>query len=94
MILFPNCKINLGLHITRKRQDGYHDLETVFYPLPLTDALEVITAPAVAKDLSSATQQPATGTLELAQEGLTFFSGGLTVAGDTANNLCVKPGGC
>jgi 4-diphosphocytidyl-2-C-methyl-D-erythritol kinase len=90
MILFPNCKINLGLHITRKRQDGYHDLETVFYPLPLTDALEVITAPAVAKDLSSATQQPATGTLEIAQEGLTFFSGGLTVAGDTANNLCVK----
>jgi 4-diphosphocytidyl-2-C-methyl-D-erythritol kinase len=42
MIVFPNCKINLGLHIIRKRPDGFHDLETVFYPLPLTDALEVI----------------------------------------------------
>ena len=42
MIVFPNCKINLGLHVTRKRMDGFHELETVFYPLPLTDALEVI----------------------------------------------------
>lgn len=42
MIIFPNCKINLGLHILRKRTDGFHDLETVFYPLPLTDALEVL----------------------------------------------------
>lgn len=45
MIVFPNCKINLGLHITRKRPDGYHDLETVFYPLPLRDALEITTQP-------------------------------------------------
>ncbi len=42
MIFFPNCKINLGLRILRKRPDGYHDLETVFYPLPLKDALELI----------------------------------------------------
>lgn len=44
MVLFPNCKINLGLKILRRREDGYHDLETVFYPLPLKDALEVIRA--------------------------------------------------
>lgn len=43
MIFFPNCKINLGLHITGKRPDGYHDLETLFYPVPITDALEIIT---------------------------------------------------
>lgn len=43
MIVFPNCKINLGLHVVHKRPDGFHDLETVFYPLALTDALEVIT---------------------------------------------------
>ena len=43
MILFPNCKINLGLNITRKRPDGFHDLQTFFYPIPITDALEVIT---------------------------------------------------
>ncbi|MDP1811464.1 MAG: 4-(cytidine 5'-diphospho)-2-C-methyl-D-erythritol kinase [Sediminibacterium sp.] len=42
MVLFPNCKINLGLHITHKREDGYHDLETVFYPVPWQDALEGI----------------------------------------------------
>lgn len=42
MIVFPNCKINLGLNILKKRSDGYHDLETIFYPLPLSDALEII----------------------------------------------------
>ncbi|HVI43777.1 MAG TPA: 4-(cytidine 5'-diphospho)-2-C-methyl-D-erythritol kinase [Chitinophaga sp.] len=42
MIVFPNCKINLGLYITGKRPDGYHELETVFFPLPVKDALEVI----------------------------------------------------
>ena len=44
MILFPNCKINLGLSVLGKRRDGFHELETVFYPLPLTDVLEVIAA--------------------------------------------------
>lgn len=44
MLSFPNCKINLGLYITRRREDNYHDLETVFYSLPLHDALEVVPA--------------------------------------------------
>ncbi|MBN8668117.1 MAG: 4-(cytidine 5'-diphospho)-2-C-methyl-D-erythritol kinase [Chitinophagales bacterium] len=43
MIVFPNAKINLGLHVVKKRPDGYHDLETIFFPIPLCDALEVIT---------------------------------------------------
>ncbi|HTI10990.1 MAG TPA: 4-(cytidine 5'-diphospho)-2-C-methyl-D-erythritol kinase [Puia sp.] len=42
MVFFPNCKINLGLRILRKREDGFHDLETVFYPLPVKDVLEVV----------------------------------------------------
>jgi 4-diphosphocytidyl-2-C-methyl-D-erythritol kinase len=42
MVVFPNCKLNLGLYVLRKRQDGYHDLQTVFYPLNWCDALEVI----------------------------------------------------
>jgi len=42
MISFPNSKINLGLRILRKRNDGYHDLETVFYPLRIYDIIELI----------------------------------------------------
>ena len=42
MICFPNAKINLGLHITGKRPDGYHTIESIFYPIPLKDALEVV----------------------------------------------------
>ena len=42
MICFPNAKINLGLHITGKRSDGYHTIETIFYPIPLKDALEAV----------------------------------------------------
>lgn len=45
MIVFPNCKINLGLRILRKRTDGFHDIETLFYPLPVRDALEIIENP-------------------------------------------------
>lgn len=45
MISFPNCKINIGLYITGKRPDGFHNLESVFYPVPFTDALEIIPAP-------------------------------------------------
>lgn len=41
MITFPCAKINLGLNIVSRREDGYHNLETVFYPIPLYDALEI-----------------------------------------------------
>jgi 4-diphosphocytidyl-2-C-methyl-D-erythritol kinase len=42
MIAFPNCKINLGLSIIAKRSDGYHALETVFYPVHLQDMVEIV----------------------------------------------------
>jgi 4-diphosphocytidyl-2-C-methyl-D-erythritol kinase len=44
MILFPPCKINIGLHVLGKRPDGYHSLETLMYPVPMTDVLEVISS--------------------------------------------------
>lgn len=61
MIVFPNCKINLGLHIVAKREDGFHDLETCFYPVPLHDILEVITLK---------NEKP--GTIRLVQSGITI----------------------
>jgi 4-diphosphocytidyl-2-C-methyl-D-erythritol kinase len=69
VIVFPNCKINLGLRVLRKRSDSYHDLETVFYPLPFYDVLELLSSPGTS---------------------LSFTASGLTVTGDTADNLCVK----
>lgn len=44
MIVFPNAKINIGLNITQRRPDGYHNLETVFYPIGIKDALEIVEA--------------------------------------------------
>jgi 4-diphosphocytidyl-2-C-methyl-D-erythritol kinase len=74
MILFPNAKINLGLNITRKREDGYHDLETVFYPLLLRDAIEVI------ENKSEKTQQGP----------FVFSQTGNEIHGSLENNLCYK----
>lgn len=45
MIGFANAKINIGLQVVRKREDGYHDLESVFYPIPLYDVVEIISNP-------------------------------------------------
>lgn len=45
MVFFPNCKINLGLHVIGKRADGYHNLATIFYPVAVKDALEIIPSP-------------------------------------------------
>ena len=44
MIMFPNAKINLGLDILRRRDDGYHDIETVMVPVPWQDVLEIVPA--------------------------------------------------
>lgn len=42
MIEFPNAKLNLGLNILNKREDGYHNIESLFLPIPLKDALEIL----------------------------------------------------
>ena len=61
MILFPNGKINLGLNIVHRRADGYHDLETVFYPIAIHDALEIL----------ASTDGAVPGGVELHTSGLT-----------------------
>jgi 4-diphosphocytidyl-2-C-methyl-D-erythritol kinase len=74
MILFPNAKINLGLNITRKREDGYHDLETVFYPVQIRDAIEVIEINPAGDD----------------KDPFQFTHTGNEIHGATENNLCFK----
>ena len=54
MILFPNAKINIGLQITEKRPDGFHNLESCFYPVPLNDLLEIIPASQTSFEISGA----------------------------------------
>lgn len=44
MITFPNAKINIGLNVVSKRKDGYHNLESIFYPIELCDVLEIVEA--------------------------------------------------
>ena len=62
VVTFPNCKINIGLNIVGKREDGFHNLETVFYPLPLYDCLEIIT-------LANNNTEPAITTSGLSVDG-------------------------
>ncbi|MFL5746614.1 MAG: 4-(cytidine 5'-diphospho)-2-C-methyl-D-erythritol kinase [Niastella sp.] len=85
MVVFPNCKINLGLHVVRKREDGYHDLETVFYPLPLRDALEVVKRQSAIPDKSGQA-----GNRQEQSEPVALHLSGLIVQGSAADNLCVK----
>ena len=78
MILYPNCKINLGLRVIRKREDGYHDLETVFVPIyGLHDELEVV----INDEMSAATPL---------NDGLIFRQEGIAVDCPAEDNLIVK----
>lgn len=89
MLFFPNCKINLGLRILRRRPDGYHDLETIFYPLPLKDALESIR---LSPESAAAGEQPSAQDQPSAHEpGMPrFTSYGIPIPGDPDSNLCLK----
>lgn len=73
-ICFPNCKINLGLRILRRREDGYHDIETIFYPIPLSDEIEINTTD---KDGNPLTEDVLT-------------MGGIPLPSDTESNLVTK----
>jgi 4-diphosphocytidyl-2-C-methyl-D-erythritol kinase len=74
MIAFPNAKINLGLNIVEKRSDGYHNIETVFYPVGWKDVLEIIP---VEKKPNR-------------KNDLQFHQSGIKITGKIENNSCVK----
>lgn len=82
MICFPNCKINLGLYVTRKRDDGYHDIETVFYPVTGRGFSDGRAARSTGSLLDVLEVVPATET--------NIHLSGLPVAGNNDNNLVWK----
>lgn len=75
MICFPNAKINLGLDIVSRRVDGYHNLETIFYPIGLKDALEIV---------------PASEGGEMGGKEHRFFQSGIAVDGEEQDNLVIR----
>lgn len=74
LLEFPNCKINIGLNVTSKREDGYHNIETIFYPLPWYDILEIIAGSRNSK----------------AGEPDALHLSGITVPGTLSDNICLK----
>ncbi len=92
MVLFPNAKINLGLKILRKRQDGFHDIETVFYPVPLCDSLEYVYTDSAdfQDDLTNFDTSEVKKFVTAAGKPVYFSISGFPVAGDPSNNLLLK----
>jgi 4-diphosphocytidyl-2-C-methyl-D-erythritol kinase len=86
MLSFPNCKINLGLQILNKREDGYHNLATVFYPLGWKDVVEVVRS----DDGRQTTDDSSPSNSRLLTHDISFTSTGLEIKGDAQNNLCIK----
>ena len=77
MVFYPNCKINIGLRVVRKREDGYHDLETIFYPVyGLHDELEVNRVSGIGNRESGV--------------GFSFIQEGLAVDCPAEDNLIIK----
>lgn len=100
MICFPNAKINVGLHILSKRSDGYHNLETLLYPIGLKDALEIIPMQTRNIDQGKAVTMiqeetmDTVGTLETVKTvtttGYRLYQTGTPLKGATETNLVIK----
>jgi len=74
MLTFPNAKINLGLNVVEKRTDGYHNIETVFYPVGWKDVLEIIP---YQKKINR-------------KSDLQFHQSGIKISGSVQKNTCLK----
>ncbi len=89
MICHPNAKINLGLNVTGHRPDGYHNLETVFYPIPLCDTLR-IEAVCDTRSLTDCDFPSEAVAQRHATEGYTLATDGIDIGCPPEKNLLVK----
>lgn len=89
MLLCPNAKINLGLNVVERRPDGYHNLETVFYPIPVEDVLEVVPVSPEADGCFATGNQSLRSHAPL-EGGSVLHTSGVEIAGDPEGNLVVK----
>lgn len=84
MITFPNAKINIGLNIIEKRTDGFHNIESVFYPVQWRDVLEIIVNEReTVNPMQNSSELPIPNSIE-------FTSSGLEIPGSTDSNLIIK----
>lgn len=91
MICFPNAKINVGLHVLSKRNDGYHNLETLLYPIGLKDALEIIpTSTGNAKQYGAIEANQEKTVNPVTSAPYRFFQTGLPLTGVAEGNLVIK----
>jgi len=96
MLCFPNCKINIGLYVTRRRSDGYHDIETVFFPLSAialakADLSAVASAKVGLSNAASANRIPLNDVLEITPSAQTcLHQSGLALPGNAEENIVLK----
>jgi len=83
MVVFPHIKVNIGLYITSKRPDEYHNIESVFYPVPWAETLEICDRYETAWESEEIVQKAEAGKVR-------FMSYGIEVPGEVEENLCIK----
>lgn len=80
MVVFPNCKINLGLQIIAKRPDGYHEIASAMYPVPIHDILEIVPSNSSIDDVSfSGTEIPGNWESNLIFQAITLLRKHFTI---------------
>src|SRR6476659_10061591 len=87
MICFPNSKINLGLNVVEKRADGYHNIETVFYPVEWCDVLEVVEDGRREMEVGRRKSEVRS---QKSENEIKFSASGWDIDGNAKNNLCVR----
>ena len=83
MVVFPNIKINLGLYITGKRPDGYHNIESIFYPVQWKETLEITDRQEGLEAFPQLQSLTEVGKVR-------FMSYGIPIPGNADSNLCIK----